>query len=65
MKLFGKDNWREKGMAAIQNHPGRRKVYGIYSRVNPVMAEKYLRFLARNRNVTYIMWDNKNHRFVA
>lgn len=65
MKLFENNNWEQKGMNVIEKHPGKMKVYLTYLKLNPEMAEKYLRFLSRNRDALYIRWNDQKQCFTG
>lgn len=65
MGLSNKKNWKEKGLKVVNAHNGKKKVYKNYEKVNPGMAEKYLRFLAKQPDALYITWDKDKGRFVA
>ena len=65
MSIFKKKNWKTRGLKVIENHKGKRKVYEAYQKVNPVIADKYLEFIAKNLDAVYISWDEKKQRFVA
>jgi hypothetical protein len=55
----------QTALNVIKRHKGKRIVYETYKRKNPDMAEKYLDFIAHNRNAVYISWDKQRKRFVA
>lgn len=63
MKLFSKKNWKERGLEIINSHFGKKRVYETYLQLNPVVAEKYVRFVAHNTHANYITWDKDQQRF--
>jgi len=65
MRLLKRSDWEKVAMEVINGHSGKRKVYQTYMRLNPVMAEKYARFISKNRFAMYISWDKERNRFVA
>jgi len=64
MKLFHKKSWQDRGMEIINSHFGKKLVYENYLQNNPILAEKYLRFISRNVQAVYISFDEKQQRFV-
>ncbi|MBN1337975.1 MAG: hypothetical protein JXA03_01555 [Bacteroidales bacterium] len=65
MKLNGNEKWVQNGMKVVEKHPGKKKVYLTYLKFNPEMAEKYLRFLSKNRDALYIRWNDQRQCFVG
>ncbi|GAB4330496.1 MAG: hypothetical protein Kow00127_22650 [Bacteroidales bacterium] len=65
MGLFSKKSKKEKGMAAINSHKGKKKVYETYKKKDPEMAEAYLEFHQKNPDATYIVWDKKKGKFTS
>lgn len=63
MKLFSKKNWKTKGLEVINSHFGKKRTYETFLRIDPSVAEKYLRFISRNSNATYIQWDRSIQNF--
>jgi hypothetical protein len=64
--IFSKIKSREQvAMKVINSHKGKRLVYETYKRKDPDMAEKYMKFIMRNRDAMYISWDKQRKRFVA
>jgi len=63
MSIFKKTNWKNKGLKAIGDHSGKKKVYEAYQKVNPAIADKYLEFVGKNLNAVYITWDEEKQRF--
>lgn len=55
----------QAGLSIINGHLGKRKVYEIYRKTNPEMAQKYLEFIAKNQGATYIKWDDSKKKFTA
>lgn len=64
MGLFTSKNWKEIGMKLINEHLGKKQVYEAYLKTNPLVAEEYLRFVAKNPYAVYISWDEKKNRFI-
>ena len=54
----------QKALAIIENHKGKKKVYESLLDTNPERAEKYLDFIARNRDAQYIKWDDIRSKFI-
>ncbi len=65
MRLLKTKDWEKEALRVINGHIGKRRVYEAYQRLNPVMAEAYIKFIGRNRNAMYISWDKQRKRFVA
>jgi hypothetical protein len=65
MNLSRVKDRKQVAMKVINSHKGKRTVYETYKRKDPEMAEKYVSFIARNRNAIYISWDKNRKRFVA
>jgi len=65
MKLFKNKNWQQKGLDAVNRHPGKKMVYNAYLKLSPGMAEKYLMFLSRNGDAQYIKWNSRKQCFVV
>ena len=65
MAILQKKNKREKGLQAIKDHKGKRKVYEAYKKQNPEMAEEYVKFHEKQPNATYITWDKDKGRFTS
>lgn len=55
----------QKGLEIIRKHAGKRVVFETYMATNPVMAEKYLEFIAQNQYARYIKWDNNRQQFTV
>ncbi|HPI87083.1 MAG TPA: hypothetical protein PLR01_11960 [Bacteroidales bacterium] len=55
----------QKGLEIIRKHAGKRMVFETYMATNPVMAEKYLVFVAHNQYARYIKWDNNRQQFTV
>jgi hypothetical protein len=67
-KLFNNSFLPKKIRRALQviyNHAGKRLVFETYSKVNPEMAKKYVKFISENPWAVYIQWDDEKKRFVA
>ena len=65
MRLLKTSDREQAALKVINRHKGKRIVYETYKRKDPDMAEKYMNFIARNRNAIYISWDKERKRFVA
>ena len=65
MKLFDKKDRRDKGMEVINRHIGKKLAYLTFLKTNPTLAEKYLEFLSKNSNATYIYWDKQRQCFIG
>lgn len=65
MRLAKTSDREQAALKVIEKHKGKRIVYETYRRQDPDMAEKYINFIARNRNAMYISWDKERQRFVA
>jgi len=65
MKLFSRKNRKAKGLDIINSHCGKKRVYETYLRFNPIVAEKYLRFISRNADAVYISWDKDRQVFIG
>ncbi len=63
MKLYSKKDWKAKGLDVINSHFGKKRVYEMYLRIDPNVAEKYLRFVASHTNAIYITWDGNQQCF--
>ena len=63
MKLFNRKNRKAIGLDIINSHCGKKRVYETYLRFNPIIAEKYLRFISRNVDAVYISWDKERESF--
>ncbi|GEM_PF-1777445 len=55
----------QKGLEIIRKHAGKRVVFETYMATNPLMAEKYLEFIADNKYARYIKWDSNRQRFTV
>ncbi len=53
----------ERALKLINAHRGKKIVYETYQEVNPERARKYLEFIAKNEDATYIKWDAVKQRF--
>lgn len=63
---FSKDkDWKKAGMKVIESHKGKKKAYESYLKIDPVMADAYLKFVSEHQDAVYISWDKERHRFVA
>jgi len=65
MRLFKTRDCEQTALKVINGHKGKRMVYEAYKRLNPVMAEAYVKFIGHNKNAMYISWDKQRKRFVA
>ena len=65
MKLLKTSDREQAALRVIERHKGKRIVYETYKRSDPDMAEKYINFIARNRDAMYISWDKERKRFVS
>ena len=65
MGLSRKKNWQDKGLEVINGHKGKKKVYESYQKLNPEIAEEYVKFNAKQPNSTYIIWDKEKNRFTT
>lgn len=63
--MIKKKNWKEKGLKVVNGHKGKRKVYEIYQKADPVIADEYLKFLAKQPDAVYIKWDKEKNKFVS
>ncbi len=63
MKLYNRKDRKTKGLDIINSHFGKKRVYESYLKENPVVAEKYLRFVASHTNAIYITWDREHQCF--
>ncbi len=54
----------EKALKVINSHRGKKIVYETYQESHPEMAQKYLEFIAKNEDATYIKWDEVKQKFV-
>ena len=52
-----------RGLKEINSHSGKKKVYDVYKKTNPDMADKYLNFVSKNTGVQYISWNSKKNKF--
>jgi hypothetical protein len=59
------EKWRKAGMKVINDHSGKKKVYENYMKVNPRIAEEYVKFVSKHPDAVYISWDNIKQKFVA
>lgn len=55
----------EKGMKVINSHKGKQNVYETYKKLDPAIAEEYVKFLSKQPDAVYIRWDKEKKRFVA
>jgi len=65
MKLLKTKNWERSALKIINSHLGKSKVYQTYLKLNPAMADEYIRFIFKNQHAMYISWDQSRKRFVA
>jgi hypothetical protein len=65
MKFSKEKDWKKAGMKVIDSHKGKKKAYESYMKINPVLAEAYLKFVSEHRDAVYISWDKDRKRFVA
>lgn len=65
MRLSRTSDREQAALKVINRHKGKRIVYETYKRSDPDMAEKYIKFIARNRDAMYISWDKDRQKFVA
>ena len=65
MRLSRTSDREQAALKVINRHKGKRIVYETYKRNDPDMAEKYINFIARNRDAMYISWDKQRKKFVA
>jgi len=65
MRMLKTSDREQAALKVINRHKGKRIVYETYKRKDPDMAEKYINFIARNRDAMYISWDKTRQRFVA
>ncbi len=65
MRLLKTSDREHAALKVINRHKGKRIVYETYKIKDPDMAEKYIKFIARNRGAMYISWDKERKRFVA
>jgi len=59
------EKWHKAAMKVINEHSGKKKVYEKYLKINPKIAEEYVRFISRHPEAVYISWDNIKQKFVA
>ena len=65
MGLLKKKDWKEKALKIVNGHKGKMKVYEALQKSDPVKADEYLKFLAKQPDAVYISWDKERKRFVA
>jgi hypothetical protein len=65
MKLFKSESRMKKAMDVINAHCGKKRVYQMYLKKNPKLAEKYVSFIAKNNDATYIYWDEDRQAFAG
>lgn len=53
-----------KALKVINGHRGKKIVYETYQETRPEMAQKYLEFIAKNEDATYIKWNEVKQKFV-
>ena len=53
----------QRGLAVISSHVGKRAVFEAYLKTNPVMAEKYLKFISQNPGARYVKWNVERQKF--
>ena len=53
----------ESALKIINGHRGKKIVYETYQGMRPEMAQKYLEFIAKNGEATYIKWSEKKQKF--
>ena len=66
------NSWREniqlskqeqKAIETIYSHAGKKVVFETYLKYNPIMARKYVKFIALNPWAQYMTWDESESRF--
>ena len=57
-------NKEKKALKVINAHRGKRIVYETYQESRPDVAQKYLEFIAKNEDATYIKWDEVKQKFI-
>ncbi len=53
----------ENALKIINGHRGKKIVYETYQGVKPEMAQKYLEYIAKNEDATYIKWSQAKQKF--
>lgn len=65
MKFFKLKSKRSKALDIINSHCGKKRVYLTYLKRDPKLAEKYLSFIGKNVDATYIHWDKEREAFAG
>jgi hypothetical protein len=65
MKFSKEKDWKKAGMKVIDSHKGKKKAYESYLKIDPVLADEYVKFVSEHQNAVYISWDKERQRFVA
>lgn len=65
MKLFKSKSRNTKALEIIYSHCGKRRVYQMYLKKNPILAEKYVKFIGKNIDAIYIHWDDERQAFAG
>ena len=53
----------ENALKVINGHRGKKIVYETYQGSKPEMAQKYLEFISKNEDATYIKWSASKSKF--
>ena len=65
MKFSKEKDWKKTGMKVIDSHKGKKRTYESYLKMNPILADAYVKFVSENQHAVYISWDKERQRFVA
>jgi hypothetical protein len=65
MKFSKEKNWKSAGLKVINDHKGKKKAYESYLKIDPHIADEYVKFISKHPNAVYISWDSERKRFVA
>lgn len=65
MKLIKSKSRTKKALEVIYSHCGKRRVYQMYLKNNPQLAEKYVKFISKNIDAIYIYWDKEREAFAG
>ncbi|MCD4745630.1 MAG: hypothetical protein K8R58_04970 [Bacteroidales bacterium] len=61
--LFRVNYSEDKALDAIVRHKGKKTVYEKYLKYDTVKAKKYLQYISKHSDATYIMWDENKDKF--
>jgi hypothetical protein len=53
------------GLKVIESHKGKKKAFESYLKIDPIIADAYIKFVSKNQPAVYISLDKERQKIVA